>query len=149
MDKLPPSPIRLDDFWVYQVVVLADKVSRYTLDIVRSEAGLNQSQWRVLAAIADKPGRTSADVTAVTPLDKTLVSRGVASLLEAGLIRRTPSPDDKRRAALDMTELGKDRYTLIAARIAETLMAEHIAGKSTEDFNSILKHFITYMDSGL
>ena len=48
----PPLAIHLDDFWAYQVVVLADQVSRYTMDVVRTEADLNQSQWRVLAAVS-------------------------------------------------------------------------------------------------
>ena len=86
MDQSPTTRIKLDNFWAYQVVVLADQVSRYTLDIVRTEADLNQSQWRVLAAIADKPGRSSAEVTSVTPMDKTIVSRAVASLIRNGLI---------------------------------------------------------------
>jgi len=52
MDSSASSPIRLDDFWAYQVVVLADQVSRHTMEVVRTEANLNQSQWRVLAAVA-------------------------------------------------------------------------------------------------
>lgn len=145
MNTSPPAPIRLDDFWGYQVVVLADRVSRYTLDIVKTEANLNQSQWRVLAAIADKPGRSSAEVTAVTPMDKTLVSRAVATLLESGLIKRTPSQSDKRSAALEMTNLGKHRYKLISAKLAETLNAAHLDGESTQEFNTAVKHFSDYM----
>jgi len=141
----PPPPIRLDDFWAYQVVVLADQVSRFTLDIVKSEANLNQSQWRVLAAIADKPGRSSAEVTAVTPMDKTLVSRAVASLLESGLIKRTPNQKDKRSAALEMTALGARRYELISAKLAETLNAVNLDGLSAQDFNDAVKHFSRYM----
>ncbi len=145
MSSPPPTPIRLDDFWAYQVVVLADRVSRYTLDIVKTEANLNQSQWRVLAAIADQPGRSSAEVTAVTPMDKTLVSRAVASLLESGLIKRTPSQKDKRSAALEMTKLGTDRYALISAKLAKSLNAVKLNGESTQDFNANVKHFSRYM----
>jgi DNA-binding MarR family transcriptional regulator len=145
MELQAPSPIRLDDFWAYQVVVLADRVSRHTLEIVRSEANLNQSQWRVLAAIADQPGRSAAEVTAVTPMDKTIVSRAVASLLKLDLIRRTQNAADKRTAALEMTALGAKRYALISAKLAGTLNAMAIDGKSTEAFNADVKHFSRYM----
>ena len=145
MDKPTPSPIRLDTYWAYQVVVLADQVSRYTLDIVRREAQLNQSQWRVLAAIADKPGRSAAEVTAVTPMDKTIVSRAVASLIKSELIKKTPSQNDKRSASLEMTRLGKERYELISAKLTETLNAAVLDGQSTEDFNADVKHFSRYM----
>jgi len=141
------KPIELDNFWAYQVVVLADQISRYTLDVVRSEADLNQSQWRVLAAVADKPGRSAAEVTAVTPMDKTIVSRAVASLIKDGLIKRTPNQDDKRTGALEMTKNGAARYARISEKLAETLNAVTISGHPTQDFNAELKHFSGYMSS--
>jgi len=145
MDNAASSPIRLEEFWAYQVVVLADQISRHTLEVVRSEANLNQSQWRVLAAVADKPGRSSAEVTAVTPMDKTIVSRAVASLIKSGLIKRTPSQEDKRISALEMTPLGAERYALISKKLAATLTMPSIDGHSTEDFNAAVKHFSRYM----
>lgn len=147
MKDTATTPIHLDDFWAYQIVVLADKVSRHTLDIVRSEANLNQSQWRVLAAVADKPGRSSAEVTAVTPMDKTIVSRAVASLIKSGLLKRTPSAHDKRIAALTMTEDGAQRYALISEKLAKTLNATDIGGKSTQDFNKLVKHFSRHISN--
>jgi len=141
------SPINLDSFWAYQVVVLADQVSRYTMEVVRTEADLNQSQWRVLAAVADKSGRSAADVTAVTPMDKTIVSRAVASLIKDGLIKRTPSAEDKRRAVLEMTKIGAERYALISKKLAETLNAERLDKQSTTKLTTDLKHFSAYMSA--
>ena len=131
MDINSPNRIGLDSFWAYQVVVLADQISRHTLDVVRTEADLNLSQWRVLAAIADKPGRSSAEVTAVTPMDKTIVSRAVSSLLKSNMIKRTPSEHDKRVAALEMTELGSERYALISTKLKKTLNAKNLSGADT------------------
>ena len=145
MNSSPSTRIDLDNFWAYQVVVLADQVSRYTLEVVRTEADLNQSQWRVLAAIADKPGRSSAEVTAVTPMDKTIVSRAVASLIKDGLIKRTPSQADKRIGALHMTKLGAQRYELISSKLAETLNAKVLKGASAAEFTHAVKHFSLYM----
>lgn len=120
MTTTPPH-IELDNFWPYQAIVLADQISRHTLEIVRAEADINQSQWRVLAAVADKPGRTAAEVTAVTPMDKTIVSRAVSSLIDAKLIEKSASPDDKRRMALNMTKSGQEVYGNIAAALTQTL----------------------------
>ena len=145
MDSSPSTHIDLDNFWAYQVVVLADQVSRYTLEVVRTEADLNQSQWRVLAAIADKPGRSSAEVTAVTPMDKTIVSRAVASLIQDGLIKRTPSQADKRIGALHMTKLGAQRYDIISAKLSETLNTKVLNGASAAHFTEAVKHFSQYM----
>ena len=106
--------ITLEDFWPYQAVVLADQISRYTLSVVRTEAELNLSQWRVLAAIAEEPGRTAAQVTAITPMDKTIVSRAVSSLLALGLVTKISDSSDKRRSSLSVTANGKTIYENVA-----------------------------------
>ena len=121
MDSKDQSHIDLDNFWPYHAVVLADLISRHTHRIAKAEAGLNISQWRVLAAVADKPGRTAAEVTNLTPMDKTIVSRAVSSLIEAGLIKKTPSKTDKRRLSLKTTRSGQKAYVKIAKRLNETL----------------------------
>lgn len=135
------SHIDLDHFWPYQTVVLADQISRYTLEVVKTQAGLNQSQWRVLAAVADKPGRTAAEVTAVTPMDKTIVSRAVNSLIDSGLIQKIPNPVDKRRSSLKMTKLGDQKYKIIATILNETLSVPLTDGTTTDKFVEILKQF--------
>lgn len=138
--------IELESFWPYQVIVLADQISRYTLDVVRSEANINQSQWRVLAAIADKSGRTAADVTAVTPMDKTIVSRAVSSLIEQGLVVKTPSQGDKRRSTLATTDAGRATYRTIAEKLRATLIPATEDGLDTAGFVRNLKEFSTKMD---
>ena len=135
-------PIRLDAFWPYQVAVLAERVARLTKRVVREEAALNQSQWRVLAAVAEKPGRLAAEVTAVTPMDKTLVSRAVASLIEAGHITRTPLAQDKRSASLHLTETGQAAYDRIAVRLAALL-------GTSEVLNRKLKQHVRRVDGAL
>lgn len=121
MDTNDLSHIDLDNFWPYHAVVLADLISRHTQRIAKAEAGLNISQWRVLAAVADKPGRTAADVTNITPMDKTIVSRAVKSLIDAGLIKKTPTQTDKRRLSLETTQTGQKAYVTIAKRLNETM----------------------------
>ncbi len=141
MTKASSDHIELDNFWPYQIIVLADLISRYTLDVVRSEADINQSQWRVLAAVAGKPGRTSADVTAVTPMDKTIVSRAVSSLIEVGFIEKTPDKEDRRRLSLKPTAQGLACYKKIAARLNEALINDLETSHSPKDFVDTLKIF--------
>lgn len=133
--------IKLDNFWPYQAVVLADQISRHTLALVKSEAGLNLSQWRVLAAVADRPGRTAAEVTAVTPMDKTIVSRAVKSLIDSGLIKKTPQKDDKRRASLEMTRAGRASYVAIAGKLNAILVAPFQDDAPPEEFVKMLKTY--------
>ena len=146
MSKTAPSHITLDEFWPYQATVLADQISRFTLSVVREEAGLNLSQWRVLAAVVDKPGRTAAQVTVVTPMDKTIVSRAVSSLIKASHIEKSPTKD-KRRLSLTATESGLEIYRKIAVRLNRSMINTFKGGTPPEDFIKTLKEFSGKMDS--
>jgi len=130
--------ITLDDFWPYQAVVLADQISRYTLSVVRAEADLNLSQWRVLAAVAEAPGRTAAQVTAITPMDKTIVSRAVNSLIDIGFITKISDTSDKRRSSLSTTTSGEAVYAKVAKHLNANLITDTAPSK---DFTDMLKQF--------
>ncbi|WP_409432020.1 MarR family winged helix-turn-helix transcriptional regulator [Litorimonas sp. RW-G-Af-16] len=147
MTQTPKPLIELDKFWAYQAVVLADKISRVTLSIAKDEAGLNLSQWRVLAAIAEKPGRMAAEVVAITPMDKTLVSRAVASLIEAELVTKTSDTQDKRRSALAITPQGHATYASIAKRLTAKLAQASDTKTPPEKFTAALKQYIQGLDT--
>lgn len=119
--------IRLDSYWPYQLTVLADRISRHTAGIVKRHGRLNLSQWRVLAAIAEQPGRTAAEVVTVTPMDKGIVSRATAALLAAGLVRREASPGDGRASHLFLTEKGEMLYQELVPHVEAESRQLHAA----------------------
>ena len=147
MTETSNSHIDLDNFWPYQVVVLADQISRYTLSVVKDKANLNSSQWRVLAAVADKPGRSAAEVTSVTPMDKTIVSRAVASLIEIGLIQKSQTTLDKRRQALTMTPEGLKIHASISRELNRKLINDKDNGGSPDNFLKLLESYGKHMES--
>lgn len=143
MSDLHEPIIELENFWAYQAVVLADTISRHTLAVAKSEAGLNLSQWRVLAAIAEKPGRMAAEVVAITPMDKTIVSRAVASLIEMGLVKKVADKQDKRRSSLTVTAKGRKIYKKIATRLTAELKEAEQNALPPIEFNKALKSYIS------
>lgn len=147
MTSQQSNPIKLSTFWPYQVSVLADQISRHTVRIAKEEAGLNLSQWRVLAAVAEKPGRSSASVVAVTPMDKGIVSRAVHTLIDLGLITKTTDHGDKRRYALTLTSTGNAHYSSIAARLNKALIAPFDDMGAQHAFVSALESYIQHMQS--
>lgn len=126
--------LQLDSYWPYQVVVLADRISRRTAAIVKDKADLNLSQWRVLAAIAEKPGRTANDVVRVTPMDKGIVSRATKGLLAAGLLRREASQEDGRVSHLYLTVSGGALYARLLPPVeAISAEARRLLGQAQEE----------------
>ena len=122
MDSLPdPSPaLPLDASWIYKVAVLADLVAKRVARIAAREGGLSLAQWRVLAALADRPGRTAREVVDVTPMDKGMVSRAVTALAERRLVARQADGADARRVFLTLTEEGQATFAAIAAELHRT-----------------------------
>lgn len=110
----------LDDSVAYKITVIADLIARRVSHIVTSVGGLNLSQWRVLAAIGDQDGRTASQVVDMTPMDKGIVSRAVASLVTQGYLIRRASDQDGRVSHLYMTAGGRKTFTTILAEIERT-----------------------------
>ncbi|RKQ69687.1 DNA-binding MarR family transcriptional regulator [Litorimonas taeanensis] len=145
MDIVAPPHIELSTFWPYQVAVLADQISRHTLSVAKTKAGLNLSQWRVLAAVAEKSGRSAAEVTAITPMDKTIVSRAVSSLITLEMIVKTADTEDKRRSRLDTTDKGQSVYTDIAGHLNRTMIELFDTGPMPEKFIQTLERYSAQM----
>ena len=133
-DAEPDRILELDRYWPYQITVLADRIARRTARIVKDH-GLNLSQWRVLAAIAESPGRTSVEVVTVTPMDKGIVSRATKALLTMGLIRREASQIDGRISHLYLTEPGRRLYQSLIPDVESIVLRSHTglsAGKQQQ-----------------
>ena len=124
MTKIDPHTdrvIRLDNYWPYQITVLADRIARRTTKTVKKH-DLNLSQWRVLAAIAEVPGRTSVEVVQITPMDKGIVSRATKALLDRGLVHRQASQSDGRISHLHLTAMGEDLYQEIKPQVESVVV---------------------------
>ena len=133
----------LDQFWPYLVTVLADRIARRTSRIIKAR-NLNLSQWRVLAAIAEVPGRTSAEVVTITPMDKGIVSRATKALLEMGYVRREASQTDGRLSHLHLTKAGATLYQEIIPSVQEVtqLASESLSKERQEQLSKELNALV-------
>ena len=142
MIETPQFP--LEQAWIYKVSVLSDRVARNVSVVLAEVSNLNLSQWRVIAAVADKQGRTASQVVAVTPMDKGIVSRAVASLVERGLLKRMASKTDGRLSHLLLTTEGNKIYRKIVTRLDESGASGRISIPEGEQarLNDLLDEFL-------
>lgn len=110
----------LDESLAYKITVIADLIARRVSHIAATVGGLNLSQWRVLAAIGDQEGRTASQVVDMTPMDKGIVSRAVASLVTQGYLVRQASEQDGRVSHLYMTAGGRQTFEQIVRELDRT-----------------------------
>ncbi len=121
------ASLALERFVPYRLSVLANTVSRSIADEYAQRFGLTVPEWRTLAVLGRFAPLTASGVCARTAMDKVRVSRAVARLTSAGLLRRRTDAEDRRRVMLEMSGAGREVYRQIVplalAREAELLAA--------------------------
>lgn len=142
MQSLP-----LDKSLAYKITVIADLIARRVSNIAATVGGINLSQWRVLAAIGDQDGRTASQVVHMTPMDKGIVSRAVASLVTQGYLVRQASDQDGRVSHLYMTDGGRETFEKIVMELdrtgatGETILANADRENVLDQLNRIIETF--------
>jgi DNA-binding MarR family transcriptional regulator len=89
--------------------------------------GVTADEWAVLSVIGLFGPVSPTEVAARLRIPPTTVSRYVAGLVDAGLARRSPNPDDGRSYLLALTPAGTDVAATIVPRMRVALdrLAEH------------------------
>jgi DNA-binding MarR family transcriptional regulator len=117
--------------------------------LVEGIDGVDATTYPVLSGVA-RTGPTSATrLASAIGLDRTATTRYATRLESAGLLRRTPDPDDARATHLELT--GEGRAAVAAARDAlgsafAELMADW-AEADAECFAAGLERFTTRLEN--
>jgi DNA-binding MarR family transcriptional regulator len=70
-------------------------------------SGLSPARLFVLTVISDHPGASVNEIADATLTDRSSAAAVVDRLVEEGFAVRTRSPDDRRRAAISITQAGR------------------------------------------
>ncbi|NML30109.1 winged helix-turn-helix transcriptional regulator [Paraburkholderia sp. G-4-1-8] len=98
----------------------------------RPAVGLDVRSLRVLRIICDTPGITATTLKELTLIEKTLLSKLVADLIERKLVRRSIHPDDARHFQLWATAAGK-RTRASSDELGQVLETEILSVLSAEE----------------
>jgi DNA-binding MarR family transcriptional regulator len=98
------------------------KLSR-RLNALARGSGLTPSQLSVLGVVARRGPIRLSELAEVESLNPTMLSRVVAALDEAGLVRRRPDPEDRRAGLLEVTASGRRTHERLRAERGRILTA--------------------------
>jgi DNA-binding MarR family transcriptional regulator len=94
----------------HEMGVLVRRIRRVIADRARMlHPELPPVAYSMLMALNDSGPRRASDLVEIFSIDKGAVSRQVQTLLELGLIERTPDPEDRRAMILAITDEGSRR----------------------------------------
>ena len=111
---------------------------------VYAGVGMARAQGKFLRHIAQRTRISQAELARATDTDPALTGRTVQAIIDAGLVRRTRSQEDRREYVLELTAAGRRA----AARVekARDELAVRIAGvldeRDREDFERIVRKLV-------
>jgi len=97
---------RLSSFLPYRLSVLSDRVSRRLSVAYGRSHGLSVAEWRVLVHLRAAGQVSVRDIETCVNLEKSRVSRAVARLQSAGLVKKAVGQGDGRLVAISLTQEG-------------------------------------------
>jgi DNA-binding MarR family transcriptional regulator len=122
-----PRVLKLDAFVPYRLSIASNTVSDVIAGSYRALFGLNVPEWRLVTVLAERGSISQFGLGAATRMDKVTVSRAAIGLVERGLVRRSPNPEDKRSHLLELTAEGRALYDQVAPKalaLEDAILAE-------------------------
>lgn len=109
---------------------------------------LSRTQWRMLAYVIRHHGMTQSELARVLELERASVGQTIDIMERKQLVRRTPSPDDRRVWRIEATE--KAQALIPALRpIIDRIFDQMFAGISEaeiEQLHDLLDRLLTNID---
>lgn len=107
----------LRSFFPYLVRIYYRAVSSSVTQIYASLYGLTVSEWRAMAVLGPYRAMSASEIVAHSSMDKVNVSRAIAGLRNAGLVKRDIDGDDRRRSVLRLTDRGREVFNILVPKV--------------------------------
>ena len=115
-DNEDKDSVQLSQFVPYRMVHLASNISLAVSKIYKQEVNISIPEWRVLEQLAEQQKLYSKEISEITSMDKSKVSRAVKALESKNYLIRQTDKKDNRAAYLSLTVKGNSLYQKIAPK---------------------------------
>jgi len=109
---------------------------------LRRRFGLGTNEWRVLSALATRPGSSASEISDFLGVNKAIVSKSVSTLVANRLVVLSDGPRGSR--PLYLTEAGADmhhRMRPVSMR-GQDLILEGMSDEEIAEFNGVLHRML-------
>lgn len=108
------APLDLETHLPFRLAVLVNLLQAQRDPQVKALTDLGLRELRVLLNVGAYMPVRAADICYQTRLDPGTISRGVATLVERGLVSVSSDPADQRSALASLTDSGRELYERVA-----------------------------------
>jgi DNA-binding MarR family transcriptional regulator len=140
------STLSLADSFTHRLHTLGKLTDKATQAAYLAEAGLPLGEGRCLAAVGAFAPLSVKDLARMANVDKGQASRAAQSLVDKGLVRKTPSAADARGVVLGFTDAGAALWrrlmTVIARRNHEIVAC--LSAEEQAQFDVMLSRLVQH-----
>ena len=113
------SELHMDSFLPTLIKNLSEGMALSMSRRITGSFRLSETEWRILLQLAEHEALTASDIVSYSAMEKSKVSRALATLESRDLVVRKVSEADHRVKLLTMTEIGRKRYTALVPRVLD------------------------------
>lgn len=127
-----------------ELVMMFRRARKMSLTVAAQvHPGLDPASYSLLLMVDDAGSLRGMDVADRTGLDKSTVSRQIATLVELDLLERVPDPDDGRARRIQLSESGRARLDEVRRQRREHMHGEFANWSTADlhDFSRLLSQF--------
>lgn len=135
---------RVEQDLVSRLLRLVNLIARPFFSEHASRHQLSINDWRVMLALAVRPGVAASDICEQTGMHPMNVSRSVARLERLARVQRYVDPRDRRRGLLRLTQGGRAVFRSIApgAQAREEVVRRTLSARETAVLRALLDKLI-------
>lgn len=128
--------VALDDFLPYLLNRIANRLNSDLAEELRG-VGMTLADWRVLAVLKVRDGRSISELSVYTVIEQSTLSRIIDRMVRAGLVVRRPGDRDARRVMIFLTPRGRAAFRK-ALRIAFRHYEHAVAGLDEAELTRLI-----------
>ena len=137
-----PNVIDSNEFTPRLISLLSNSLVWRESSILRARFGLGTNDWRVIAALAIRPGAMASEISEFLAMNKAIVSKSVGVLTDRGLIVQVE--DTGRSRQLFLTPEGAEMHDAmlpISMRGQEIVLAD-LTDEEVTQLNQLLRRLL-------
>lgn len=109
--------LKLQEFLPYRFNRLAEELSRNASAAYQTAYGMSRPEWRVFALLGEYGMMTATEISRLSAMDKTKVSRAVVALEKKRWLLRKSDQKDRRVEKISLTPEGRAQYQRLVPEI--------------------------------
>jgi DNA-binding MarR family transcriptional regulator len=137
-----PTVIDSENFTPRLLALLSNSLVWRESRALRARFGLGTNDWRVISALAIRPGMTASDVAEYVALNKAIVSKSVGVLTDRGLVVQAETSG--RARPLYLTPTGAEMHDAmlpISMRGQEIILSD-LSADDVVELNELLRRLL-------